>query len=796
MRLNLRWLQDYVHVDVPVRKLRELFDNSGLKVDAVHGGRDAAPGVVVAEVVDAGPHPNSDSLTLVDVRTADSRTHRVVCGVRNYSVGDKVPLATVGSRVGDVEIAERKIRGERSQGMLCSPAELNLSRDHSGILILPPDAPLGEEVASLLDLDATVLELEVASNRGDCMGMIGLAREVAALLGTELRIPSAEVTADASLSSPVTVDVRSPRGCPRYAARYLDGVQIGPSPLWIVKRLFGAGVRPVSNVVDVTNYVMLETAQPLHAFDAARVRDTALLVRSAGGRESLRTLDGVERNLHPDDLLIADPGGPLALAGLMGGRESEVSSDTSTLIIESACFDPATIAHMSRRHLLRTDASMRFERGTDPEWVLFAAARAARLLQEVAGARVAGEVTDEYPAPLERPRLTLRPKRTDALLGIAVRPELQASKLRSIGLEVAERDGVIEVEVPGFRRDLRREVDLVEEVARLVGFEGLPSTIPPGRGGGLEPLQRLERRIKSTLAGLGVSEAWTPAFMGPTEASSLGLPEGHAARRLVAIANPMTEDERGLRSTLLPGLLRSVARNLAHGADSVALFELARVYEPRDAPLPQEAEVLAAIFAGLRRPARWNRPEAAWDFFAVKGVVEALFDATGVPAPSFAPVSGAPFHLTRAARVQLGERVVGAVGDVHPDACEAYDVPEGTVAFELALAPLYAAVGDRPRVQELPKFPPILIDVAVVVDERVEAAAVERAIAELGRPELNSVRLFDLYRGDQVPAGRKSLAYALELRSSDRTLTDEDAGRVRDRIVSGLAERVGARLRT
>ncbi|MDQ3953924.1 MAG: phenylalanine--tRNA ligase subunit beta [Actinomycetota bacterium] len=793
--MNLRWLEDYVHVDVPVRKLMELLNNSGLKVDAVHGGREAN-GVVVAEVVDTRPHPNSDTLTLVDVKTDPSTTHHVVCGVRNYSVGDRVPLATVGSRLGDIDVAERKIRGEISQGMLCSPAELNISRDHTGIFILPADAPLGEDLTTLLDLDATVIELEVSSNRGDCMGMIGLAREVAALLGNELRTPPTEIDVDPAVPNPVSVDVRAPEGCPRYVARYMEGVRITNSPLKIVKRLLSAGVRPVSNVVDVTNYVMLETGQPLHAFDAARVKDTSINVRHPGAGESMTTLDGVERELHPDDLLIADPRGPLAMAGLMGGAHSEVSDDTTSIILESACFDPATIAYMSRRHVLRTDASARFERGTDPEGVKYAAARAARLMTEAAGARVGADVTDAYPAPVEPRRITLRTKRTDALMGASVRADLQAAKLRSIQLDVTEGDRTLDVGIPTFRRDLKREVDLVEEVARLVGFERLPSTLPPGRGGGLNAKQKAERRLKATLIGLGATEAWTPAFMGRGDLDALGLPADHAARRVVAIANPMTEDETGLRTTLLPGVLRSVARNVARRTESVALFELARIYEPSDGALPQEAEILTGAFTGERAPKRWNRGPAAWDFFAVKGIVEALLNAVGAPAPSFSPVSGAPFHLTRAARVELGDRVVGALGDVHPDVCASFDVPEGTVAFEIALAPVYAALSGRARGQELPKFPPMLIDLAVIVREETPAENVEVVIAELGTPEVTSVRLFDLYGGDQVPAGHKSLAFALELRSPDKTLTDEDAVRVRDRIMSGLAERVGARLRT
>ena len=796
MRVNLRWLNDYVHVDVPVKKLAELLSMSGLKVEGVHRRSDSLAGVVVAEVTDIAPHPDADTLTLVDVTTGDGREQRVVCGVRNYSVGDRVPLATVGAKLGDVEITERKIRGQPSHGMLCSAAELAISRDHSGIFIIPYDAPLGEEIATLLDLDATVLELEVTPNRPDCMGMIGIAREVSALIGNDLTLPDATVPEAPDLSSPVSVDIEDPQGCLRYVARYMEGLVIGPSPLHLVKRLLSAGLRPISNVVDVTNYVMLETAQPLHAFDAGRVTDARVVVRRARRGERLSTLDGSERDLHPDDLVIADPARPLGLAGLMGGADSEVSKETRALILEAACFEPATIAYMSRRHFLRTDASARFERGSDPEGLAFAAARASKLMADHAGARVSGTVTDQYPEVVPPRSLRLRPVRTNDIMGTEVPATRQASTLRSIGLEVTEQNGALEVSVPTFRPDLTREIDLVEEVARLVGFEAIESTIPPGRSGALSAQQAAERKLAVTLVGLGLQEAWTTTFASARDLDDLGLASDHPARRAVQLANPMTAEETALRTTLLPGLLRSVARSISHQASSVALFETGRVFEPSAEPLPQEAPVLAAACSGFFRPATWERGEEPWDFFALKGVVEALTGALGITDLSFAPVSGAPFHPTRAAGIGRGETRLGAIGEVHPDVCERFAVPQGTVAFEIALSALLAALPGAPRVGELPKFPPVFIDLAVVVDEDVPAARVERTIAEAGAPEVTGVRLFDLYRGGQTGPGKKSLAYALEIRAGDRTMTDDEARAVRDRIVSALQERTGAHLRS
>ncbi|MGH2746959.1 MAG: phenylalanine--tRNA ligase subunit beta [Actinomycetota bacterium] len=796
MRVSLGWLEEYVAVDVPIPKLAEMLDMSGTKVETVESPGEGIDGVVVAEVAGISEHPNADNLTLVDVKLESGDVERVVCGARNFAVGDRVPLATVGARLpGGLEIGERKIRGETSRGMLCSGMELGVSKDHSGILVLPIDAPMGADIVETLGLDDTIFEFEITPNRPDCMSMIGVAREVAALLGNELRIPADDLVASQDLESPVEVEIADPSGCPRYLARYIEGVRIGPSPSWMSRRLLAAGVRPISNVVDATNYVMLEMGQPLHAFDAALIKDQKIVVRRARKKERFTTLDGVGRELHQDDLLIADPEHAVAIAGVMGGEDSEVSDETEAVILESAYFDPDSISFTSRRHGLRTEASARFMRGADPEIVPLAAARAAKLISETAGGRVADRAVDAYPREIPRRRITLRPARSDALLGIAVTPDRQANYLRSIGLGVTESDGSIEVEVPGFRGDLTREVDLIEEVARLAGFDRLPSTIPPGRIGGLEPDQTVQRQVRRALVGMGVSEAWTNSFGSPRDNDDQGLPDDHPARRMVMLANPVSEDHPALRTSLIPNLLRSVARNVAHHAEGTALFEIARVYEPTGEQLPQEADVVAAAFCGHRAGKSWIRGEFAWDFFGAKGVIERLCLALRTPAPVFEPAAGMPFHPTRAASVLLAGTTWGALGEIHPEVCERFAVPEGTVVFELGLAPLLAALPGRPRIEDLPRFPANYIDLAVVVDESVPAGEVESVVAEVGAPEVTAVRLFDIYRGEQIPDGKKSLAYALEVRVPDRSVTDEEALAVRDRIVEALVGRVGGTLR-
>jgi phenylalanyl-tRNA synthetase beta chain len=794
MRVPIGWLKDYVPLEVTVPDLVRLLNFSGTKVETVHHPSRAISDVVVAKVFSIEPHPNADNLTLVEIETFGGDRERVVCGAKNFAVGDLVPWAKVGARLPDAVIAERKIRGEVSRGMLCSGRELGVGKDHSGILVLPPDARLGTEVSEVLGLNDTILELELTPNRPDCMGMVGIAREVAALTEAEMTLPVADMTPLDS-SPGVPVELADLEGCPRYVARSIQGVTVGPSPAWIAARLLAVGLRPISNVVDITNYVMMELGHPLHPFDAAKVTGGSIIVRRAGDGEAMTTLDGVDRKLTSGDLVIADSDRVLALAGVMGGSDSEVSPHTTAVILEAAYFDPASIGATSRRHGLRSEASARFERGMDPEVLPFAAARAAGLMSEIAGGATAA-IADVYPAPFARPRITLRPPRTDAMLGTHVDPDRQAQLLRSVSFTVSRDDGGLDVEVPSFRPDISREVDLIEEVARLEGLDKLPSTLPPGQLGGLNETQSADRILRRTLAGLGLHEAWTNSFMSPRDLDALRLADDHPARRAVVVANPMSEDEKLLRTTLLPGLLRAAQHNLARASGGVALFEVARVYEPGPELLPQEPTALGGVFAGTHSEQSWDSRARAWDFFAVKGMVVALMDSLRIPAPEFDPVAGMPFHPSRTAKVSWGETTLGMIGEVHPDVCAAFDVPRGTIAFEMAWAAIVAALPGRPAAASLPRYPASLIDLAIVVDAAQHAGDVERVIRSAGEPETTSVRLFDVYTGPQVPDGKKSLAYALELRATDRTLAEKDVTVVKSRILGELEDRFGARLRT
>lgn len=795
MKVSLRWLDDYVRVDVPVTKLVELLDLSGTKVaEVIEPGKDLE-GIVVTEVVTIHEHPNADNLSLVDIRSATG-AERVVCGAKNFSVGDRVPFAQLGARLGGLTITERKIRGEVSKGMLCSASELGLSKDHSGILILPPDSELGADVIGLLNLNDTILDLEITPNRPDCMGMIGIAREVAALLGNELHIPELSSESIPVGSESVKVHLEDAQGCPRYVAHLIEEVTVGPSVGWMAARLLAAGVRPISNVVDATNYILLETGHPLHAFDAAHVHDRTIIVRKAFKGEKLTTLDGIERTLEASDLVITDPKKPLALAGIMGSKSSEVSQETTAVILEAAYFDPGLIARTGRRLGLRTEASARFERGTDPDALMFAAARCAQSISLAAGARPSSQIVDEYPVVIARRRVTLRPERTEKILGFEISARAQAEHLRSIHLKVDERDGVLDVEVPRFRPDIEREVDLVEEVARLAGLDRLPSTLPKGGAGGLEPAQAAERRLRRALAGFGLDEAWTSSLGRAADLDALDLAADHPARSMVGLMNPMSEEENKMRSTLLPGLLKAAARNVAHRVADVALFEVARIYEPApQRKLPLESLVLGAVFGGLRRPKTWLQGAVPWGFFEAKGVLVAVLQTLGVEVTT-TPSQGPPFHPSRAATVMLGDIAIGSIGEVHPKVCDRWDLPAGVVVLEIALDPVFGSMPGKVKVAELPRFPAALIDLAVVVDEKVPAGAIERAIWAAGEGEIVEVVLFDVYRGEQIPPGKKSLAYALQLQVADRTLTDEDSSAVLERIVASLRDQHGAELRS
>lgn len=800
MRIPLSWLRELVRFELDAQALGERLTLGGIEVEAIESlGADVA-GVVVARIDSVDPHPAASRLSLCRVSAGEGRQATVVCGATNMKAGDRVAWAMPGASLpGGRRIETAVIRGQRSEGMLCSGAEIGASDDESGLLILPPDTPLGADVGDVLGLRDTVLEVGVTPNRGDCLSILGIAREVVALAGGRLvdrplRVSESPLRA----SDRIAVEIQDPDGCRRYAARYVRGVRVGPSPVRVQQRLRAAGVRPISNVVDATNYVMLERGQPLHAFDAGRLPGLTIGIRRARPHERMRTLDDVDRALTPEDLVITAADVPVAIAGVMGGADSEVRSETTELLLESAWFDPSSIRRTARRLGIASEAAYRFERGTDIEGVPAALDRVAQLIVEWAGGEVAAGQVDCCPRPHEPVRIGLRPKRVRQLLGCALPRGRMLSALRRLGaaVEPGER-GRMTVAVPSFRRDLREEIDLVEEIARVVGYGAIPASMPESRLalGELPPRQRVVRTLEALLTAQGLHQAVPMTFTAP-EMNRL-FPGFHLPDVAVRIVNPLTHEESELRRSLLPGLIEAVRANRRAAVSGAGLFVIGKVFGRASAQEPPEEPWRIGGALDRTHPLRHLGGQRTADFYDIKGLVELVLEKFRVAdRVAWERADGKPFlHPGKSARVLLEGRTLGVVGALHPEVEASLDLGEGAWFFELDLDRLVAEAGRQPLFRGLPRFPAVTRDLAIVVPADFPAATVLRVVREMAHPLIESVELFDEYRGDPVPPDRKSLAYSIAYRATDRTLTDEEVNRLHDEIVAVILDRSGAELR-
>lgn len=804
MLVSLKWLNELVDVPTDVKAFVDRLDLTGTAVESVKTAGAALEGVVVGQIVAKEHHPEADKLWVTTVDVGEAEPLQIVCGAQNFEAGDKVPVATMGATLPNgMTIKKAKLRGVESRGMNCSADELGLGGDHDGLLILPSDAPVGVPFAQYQGLSDTILELEITPNRPDCLSVAGVAREVGAVLGLEAAMPASvpEETGE-PIAASVTVAIEESDLCPRYTARLIRNVRIGPSPQWLAEKVVASGTRSISNIVDITNFVMFELGQPLHAFDADLVaRDgdgrIAIGVRSAREAESLTTLDGAIRPLTPDMLVITDATGPVALAGVMGGASTEVSAATVNVLLESACFDPASISRTSRRLGLFSEASSRFEKGVDRAACIAALDRAAQLMAVLCGGEVAGGTIDEYPVPAESKELTLRVERLQSLLGAPVSAGECAAILGRLGCAVDSVDGDLRVTVPTFRPDLVREIDLIEEVLRIWGMDSVEATLPAGRGrvGELTREQRLRERIGATLRGSGLNETMTYSFADPADAAKLreDLPEGELP---VELLNPMSGEHAILRHSLLPGLLRSVSYNQRRGVEDVHLYEIGSTF--RTAPgrkQPKERDMVAGVLAGAWSRPTWNDPAEPLGFFDGKGIVETLIADIGLAKFRVRPLDSPFLQPGRSCEVFIGGEVIGWLGEVHPLVLNAFGAAAPVTAFQLALAPLVrGAMETRPFV-DVPRFPAIELDLAILVVEQVTAEEVERAIRSAGGKLLDTVRLFDVYRGSGVEPGHKSMAFALQYRAGDRTLTTEEIESVHERLVRKVCKAVGGVVR-
>ncbi len=796
MRVPLSWLREYAPVSAPARDLAAALIRAGLEVEHVDSVGADITGVVVGEVLAIEELTgHKKPIRYVTVRVGDDE-RSVVCGAANFVVGDRVPVALPGAVLpGDFRITARQTYGRISDGMICSARELGIGDEHSGILVLDPSAPVGADAVETLGLRDDVLDIAITPDRGYCLSIRGVAREAATAYDVPFTDPGLGVVPPGEPGYEVSVE--DVAGCPRYVARVVRGLDpLARSPFWLRQRVALAGMRPISLAVDVTNYVLLGLGQPLHAFDLARLTG-GVVVRRARQGEHLTTLDDVDRALDPGDLVIADGSGALALAGVMGGATSEVSAATTDVLIESANFSALDIGRTSRRHLLTSEASKRFERGVDPELSPVAAQAAVEMLSELGGAKPDPGVTDVV-ALAARPVIVLAVGAAGARAGREYDRTTVTRRLVDVGCTVAG-DDPLSVMPPSWRPDLTEPVDLTEEVIRLEGYDEVPSVLPRALAGrGLTREQRLVRRLGRALADAGYAEVVPYPFMAETAVDALLLPDDDVRRRAVRLANPVSDAEPVLATTLLPGLAACLARNVGRGLGDVALFQLAPVFRERDVldgALPDQPLHLGVVLTGNREPrGHWGSGRAASWADAVEAARTA---AAAVASPALVVRRGntAPWHPGRCAELLVAGEVVGWAGELHPRVCEALGVPPRTCAAELAVAPLYATGLQFVPAPSLSTFPPAQVDVALVVADATLAADVEAALRAGAGELLEDIRLFDVYTGPQAGEGRKSLAYQLRFRAANRTFTDDEVNAMRDAAVAEAATRTGAVLR-
>ena len=790
MRAPLGWLREFAPTDLAPSELADLITHRGVKVEAVLYPWAGLEGVVVVRVLEVRDHPRSDKLCLARIQHGSGEAELVV-GVRNMAAGDLVPWAPPGARVPvlDEPLGRREIRGVLSEGMLCSPRELAIGTEHEGILLLnDAGLELGTDLASALELDLAVLDIEVEPNRPDFLSVLGVAREIAAATQVPLREPEVSVTeTDEVAAEVVPVGIEANDACPRYLARIVRGVEHRPAPLLAQARIVAAGMRPIDAVVDATNYTMLELGQPLHGFDLARLAGPAIVVRRAIDGEHLRTLDDVDRTLTDADLLICDADGPIALAGVMGGRTSEVTAETRDVLLESATFTRGGILLTARRLDLHSEASHRFERGTDPEGLERAAARCAQLMTSWAGGSVARGVTEAGSLGSRR-WVSMRPARAAALLGYPVEPKDAVAVFDTLGMTHRDADDAIEVEIPGYRTDLDLEVDLIEEVVRIQGYDRVGTELPraPHPGGAPDDLAFLDR-MKDALVRAGLREIRPTPFVSSEDLAMFGDDDA------IAIANPLRAEEGFLRTRLTPGLLHAVARNQARGVAQVAVFEVGTTFRLAD-PFREQPKLGFALAGPSTTD--WSSPRRAFDILDATGVLEAVLDDLGVEGWQLEPDAGPPFHPGRSAKVSIDGTHLGLVGEIHPRVAASVEI-EGRVAVcALGLTPLQAVARRMFTFRDVPRFPPVRRDLAFVLPAEAAAGRVRETLMAAGTPEVDACTLFDVFEGPPLEPGRRSLAFAVELRAPDRTLTDDEAQTVVDRMVAAIAEGFGGSLRT
>jgi len=800
MKVSLNWIKEYVTLTLPLADITEKLTMAGLETEVVEIIDDRWENIIIGQITAIKPHPNADRLTLptVDLGTEQAT---VVCGAPNLKLGDKIAFAHVGAHLIDghsgqiATLKSAKIRGVVSSGMVCSEKELGISDKHEGIMILPDEATVGTPLADYLG--DVILDLEVTPNRPDCLSVIGIAREIATLTGQSLHLPkvSYEET-DSPIEQQIAVEISSPDLCSRYSASLVTGVKIAESPAWMQRRLLACGMRPINNLVDVTNYVMLEYGQPLHSFDYEKIRGKKIIARRASDCESFTTLDNNEQKLNSDMLVIADVMGAVAVAGVMGGINSEVTEETTSILLEAASFNAASIHYTGRTLGIPSEACMRFERGISPDLTLPALKRATQLLVKLGDGEITRGIIDVYPGKLEQEPIPLSVDDVKRILGVEFSRDQIVSTLTSLGFDCKQAGSASQILVtaPYWRCDIRLVVDLIEEVARITGYDRIPTTmlsqsIPSQNP---QPIIGLKRKTKHHLVGYGFHEVITYSLTSLKMLNMLS-PEPHPIEPILhRVANPMTVEQEYLRPNLRANLLVALSANRRRENGGIRLFELGKIYLPRPKDLPDEREVLCGLLNGPRLEQSWHSGDALLDFFEAKGVVEGLLNQLGVEA-SFEPCSDEGLHSTKQAAIVIGGKRLGIVGELHPRVLLNFEIDEAVYLFEIDLVVLLPFTIGRKVFQPIPRFPAIVRDMALVIDTGIVHQKALDIIESF--PLVEQVMLFDVYSGEQVPPGKRSLAYRITFQSPTHTLTDNEVNEVQQQILDRLSQELGTILR-
>lgn len=795
MKVSLNWLKTYIDFDLSTTELADRLTMLGIEVESITELGVGLDGVVVGKVHSIRPHPNADKLVLCMVDIGDTDELQIVCGAPNVFEGMFAPVAKIGTELPTgITIKPAKLRGEESHGMLCSEKELGISDEASGLMELSNDIPLGKSITQALGLDDVIFELEITPNRPDCLSMIGVCREIRAETGNPVSLPDIlleENDIDINRKTSVTID--APDLCSRYAARLIQGVKIGESPEWLKKRLESIGIGVINNIVDATNFVMMEYGQPLHAFDYDKLAENRIVVRRASNGEKLTTLDEDERELTPDMLVIADADQPVALAGVMGGYDSEITESTCDVLLESANFSASSIRSTSKKLGIHTEASYRFEREADPEGVITALDRATQLIVEIAGGSTCKGIVDVYPGKSEPLQIKLRIERVNFILGTElVTPEIDRI-LMNLGFDVIQQDdNIFQVTLPSYRPDITREIDLIEEIARVYGYDNIPTSLPKGDFPVPVPDNAtvMYSRIKRFLLGAGMMESVNYSFSHPNCFDKIQVSEDNPLRKAYELQNPLSPEMSILRTTLIPSLLENAQHNHNHQIDSIALFEISTVFAQDSEPLRVAGVITGEIGGGV-----YGNPYKAPDFFDVKGIVEGIMEVCNISDYTLLKTEDPTFHPGRNVAVIIDENRVGILGEVHPKVQENYELPYKAYLFELDLEALADAVDFNIQFEPIPIYPSVQRDLAIVVDQRLPSDSPIDIIYTSGGELVDSVRLFDVYEGDQVPDDKKSLAYTITYNSDTETLTDIAVNDLHDKIVNRLNEELGAELR-